>query len=132
MGPAYRAECADGRVTISAQGGPEDEPEEEAEPDNGDEEDVLAVKEKRPAWAAFESSDVQRYPLPGDLKFRQVRVQHRDEPVSEGVEYLYLFPGGTAEVAAIQLTDGRSVYTLITQPLTGKVRIYPDAMDVEM
>lgn len=134
--PAYRAECADGKVTISAQGGPEDEPPADevaaAAADSDNPEDALKVQEKRPSWAAFQSADVARYELAGDVKFASVKVQHQPEPITEGTAYLYLFPGGTAEVAAIQLTDGHGVYTLITAPLTGKVRVYAEAMDVEM
>lgn len=60
------------------------------------------------------------------IRFLQVETGHQDEPVRQGRAYLYFWPGGQAERAAIQLRISTSdadqdVMTLIVSPLTGKV-----------
>jgi general secretion pathway protein H len=68
-------------------------------------------------------------PLEGGIKFRRVQTAHDYETRKEGRAYLYFWPGGQTERAAIQLTyganddDEKHVVTLIVAPLTGKVTV---------
>lgn len=67
-------------------------------------------------------------PLERGIKFRSVHTGHDDEPRTEGRAYLYFWPGGMTERAAIQLRVGDSearseTVTLLVQPLTGRVTI---------
>lgn len=67
-------------------------------------------------------------PLEGGIKFRQVQTQHDDEPRKEGRAYLYFWPGGQTERAAIQLRSGpfedeKAALTILVSPLTGKVTV---------
>ena len=62
------------------------------------------------------------------IKFREVQTAHDDEPRKEGRAYLYFWPGGQTERAAIQLkvgelTDEKDAITLLVAPLTGKVTV---------
>jgi len=66
--------------------------------------------------------------LESDIRFLQVETSHQDDPVQQGRAYLYFWPGGQTERAAIQLRIASSdadkdVMTLIVSPLTGKVEL---------
>jgi len=68
-------------------------------------------------------------PLGRGLKFRSVQTLHDDEPHTSGRAYLYFWPGGQTERAAIQLaplsrdaTDNDTL-TVMVAPLTGKVTV---------
>ncbi|OJY28190.1 MAG: hypothetical protein BGO98_21585 [Myxococcales bacterium 68-20] len=74
-------------------------------------------------------------PLERGIKFRQVQTAHDYEPRTEGRAYLYFWPGGQTERAAIQLKIGDSgdenrTVTLIVAPLTGKVTIKDGAVEM--
>jgi general secretion pathway protein H len=75
--------------------------------------------------------------LPRGVSFRQIEVAHEDDPVTGEQVYLYFWPGGMTERAAIQLQMGDGagvpaddVMTVSVKPLTGGVRI--DNGPVEM
>lgn len=73
--------------------------------------------------------------LARNIKFRQVQTAHDDEPRTEGRAYLYFWPGGQTERAAIQLTvgdedDEKRTLTLLVAPLTGKVSIKDGAVEL--
>jgi len=56
---------------------------------------------------------------------RSIYLPRLEAEIKEGKVALYVWGGGRLERAAIYLSDGKgSEYTLVTQPLTGRVRIY--------
>ncbi len=68
--------------------------------------------------------------LPSGIQLWQVDVEHQDEPIREGKAYVYFFPGGQTENAAIQLRvagteeDSKTGFmTILVSPLTGKTNI---------
>jgi len=68
--------------------------------------------------------------------FRQIEIDHAEDPYLEGRAYLYFWPGGQTERAAIQVgrkddTDDDSGFTVLVSPLTGRVRIVSDAISME-
>jgi general secretion pathway protein H len=72
-----------------------------------------------------------------DIYFKQVEVGHQDEPVVEERAYIYFWPGGQTEVAAVQLqkgnvdeVDDRDVSTVLVSPLTGKVSVKSGPIDM--
>ena len=76
------------------------------------------------------------------IKIRQVHTAHDDAPRKEGRAYLYFWPGGQTERAAIQLRVGEpgkeekegdeaGTITLIVAPLTGKVTIKDGAVELQ-
>lgn len=74
-------------------------------------------------------------PLERGIKFRMVQTGHDEEPRKEGRAYLYFWPGGQTERAAIQLKVGEAnadedAITLMVAPLTGKVTVKNGAVDL--
>jgi general secretion pathway protein H len=68
--------------------------------------------------------------------FRKVETGHSPDGETEGRAYLYFWPGGRTERAAIQLKAASSTsaddgLTLLVSPLTGKVRIVQGAKPME-
>jgi general secretion pathway protein H len=66
--------------------------------------------------------------LEPNVRFLSVDAQHQSEPEVAGQAYLYFWPGGRTELAAIQLLVGRDetddfTQTIVVSPLTGKTRI---------
>jgi general secretion pathway protein H len=77
-----------------------------------------------------EASQIAQKSLRDDIFFRQIEVAHEDEPVTEDRVYLYFWPGGQTERAAIQIqkTKGtdvseKDIITIRVSPLTGKTEI---------
>lgn len=78
------------------------------------------------------------------ITFRAVQTGHDAEPITKGRAYLYFWPGGQTERAAIQLramtprkpdeepkpSDEKQVMTLFVSPLTGKVTIKDGALEL--
>lgn len=68
--------------------------------------------------------------LEPDVRFLQIETAHQEEPETERA-YLYFWPGGQTERAAIQLIRGspdadgadENVMTILVSPLTGKVEL---------
>ena len=76
-------------------------------------------------------------PLQRGITFRSVQTMHDDKPRTSGRAYLYFWPGGRTERAAIQVRIGESndddlTMTLIVSPLTGKVSIKGGAVDLKV
>jgi general secretion pathway protein H len=76
-------------------------------------------------------------PLQRGITFRSVQTTHDDTARTSGRAYLYFWPGGRTELAAIQLRIGDSEaeaqgLTVQVAPLTGKVAIKPGAVDLEV
>ena len=58
-------------------------------------------------------------------------VSHQPERYVAGKAFLYFWPSGLTENAAIHLAQGDDVNTLLVSPLTGKVRIVSGRVDAE-
>jgi general secretion pathway protein H len=94
-----------------------------------------AFKEIDPMGLAASEPGKGHKPLERGIKFRRVQTNHDDEPRKEGRAYLYFWPGGQTERAAIQLKvgdndDEKNAVTLIVAPLTGKVTIKDGAIEM--
>ncbi len=73
---------------------------------------------------------VRRTKLPGGLTIADINVTPRGK-VTQGKAMIHFFPGGYMERAVIHLKDDSSnEVTLITRPLTGKVKIFKGYIDV--
>ncbi|HTJ84377.1 MAG TPA: prepilin-type N-terminal cleavage/methylation domain-containing protein [Polyangiaceae bacterium] len=75
--------------------------------------------------------------LPGNIQFWQIDTQHQAAPIREGRAYLYFFPGGQTETAAIQLRisnadeeDKSSFLTVQVASLTGRTKIEKGRTDM--
>jgi general secretion pathway protein H len=74
----------------------------------------------------FDADDpAQGRELGKGVSFRQVQTEHDGQPRQEGRAYLYFWPGGGTEHAAIQLqrTGDEEGITIIVSALTGRARI---------
>jgi general secretion pathway protein H len=143
----YHAECAAGSVT-TARDREAALREDTARPRDGEREErglagqqggtrsleeLMTAEQQRVEQAAtfqgFTSEAVEARTLPGDVRVgvwtRQQRVY-----VESGVAYLYFFPQGFTEKAQVRLSQGDNVWTLTVAPLTGKVTVVPEALEV--
>ncbi len=70
--------------------------------------------------------------LGAGVRYRKVHVEHDESPAEEGRVYLYLWPGGSAERAAIQLArDGaKDGVTIMVSGLSGRARIEQGLLDL--
>lgn len=80
-------------------------------------------------YADYADDDVQEHTLPSSVRL-SVWTRHQQKPVSSGPAYLYFFPQGFTERAQIAVKQGSNVWTLTVQPLTGKVAVVPDELEV--
>ncbi len=75
--------------------------------------------------------------LQGGITFRSVQTTHDDTPRRHGRAYLYFWPGGRTERAAIQLRMGDAeersrILTVVVSPLTGKVTVKGGPAELEV
>ncbi len=66
--------------------------------------------------------------LEKNIRFLQVETGHQEEAVLQGRAYLYFWPGGQTERAAVQLRTSGSdaeadMMTILVSPLTGKAEL---------
>lgn len=68
-----------------------------------------------------------------DIRFVQVQTEHDTEPRVEGRAYLYFWPGGGTERAAIQITrpGDHLGLTVLVSALTGQARIERGRVELE-
>jgi general secretion pathway protein H len=136
---AYWSECAEGAVQLAREGeqatGGKRELTREEElladaREGGDEQEQMKLTLARKS--AFKvSSDIPRTQLGGSVRFLDIWVQHQPERYTGGKAYLYFWPSGLTERAAIHLAQGDDVNTLLVSPLSGKVRIVSGRVDAE-
>jgi general secretion pathway protein H len=68
-----------------------------------------------------------------DIRFLQVQTEHDTEPRVEGRAYLYFWPGGGTERAAIQITrpGDHQGLTVLVSALTGRSKILRGRVELE-
>jgi general secretion pathway protein H len=149
----YRAECAAGNVTTSRDRedmlreesrAREDEKRGQKRSDprrnftRGSDDmpgldELLAQEESRVENAArfseYTAEEVRPRELPSGVTV-SVWTRHQREPAEKGVAYLYFFPQGFTEKAHVYVRQGDNVWTLAVSPLTGKVEIAGEALEV--
>ena len=119
---AYWAECAPGPTGV-ALGDERTNDEELAQrfPDESDPEirRILAAS----TFGIFKDRLVPRRELPGRAAFGPVHLEGRREAQETGTAYVYFFPGGQAQKASVPVVEGRNVFTVVTEPFTGRTRV---------
>lgn len=150
-GASYRAECAQGAVTMSRdrEAALEDEnrQRERDERDgprraertlrSGDDEptleDLMAREQERVESAArfseYTSEEVRSTRLPGNVKV-SVWTRAQKNAVETGVAYVYFFPQGTAERAMIFVEQGDNAWTIDVSPLTGRTQVLSEKQEI--
>jgi len=61
---------------------------------------------------------------------KSIYVARLDQEIDEGKVALHIWRGGFLEKAAVYLSDGRTTYTLVTYPLTGRVKIHKGRVEL--
>ncbi|MBL0275797.1 MAG: prepilin-type N-terminal cleavage/methylation domain-containing protein [Anaeromyxobacter sp.] len=120
----WSAECAEGAVGVARgddAAATSDEELADRLPDERDQERRRLLAKTR--FGAFGDRLVTRRELPGTTAIREVRVEGRREPITEGTAYVHFFPGGQAERAWVEVADGDAVYTVVVEPFTGRARV---------
>jgi general secretion pathway protein H len=95
------------------------------------------------SWGFGDSQDTGKgggkggKPLQRGITFRAVQTTHDDKARTSGRAYLYFWPGGRTELAAITIRIGESTdddlaMTLLVAPLTGKVKIKGGAVELKI
>lgn len=151
--PTYRAECAEGAVTMSRdreaaldeatrnRDREREDRERGREPrrtlTSGDDEptleELMEREEQRVTSAArfseYTSEEVKPKELPPGVSV-EVWTRAQREAVGSGVAYVYFFPQGTAEKAMVFLTQGDNTWTIDVSPLTGKTQVYGERREI--
>jgi general secretion pathway protein H len=123
---SWWAECTEGRYALprdaaAAAREEEDAALEERFPDERDAERRRLLA--RPRFAQFKDRLGRKRSLPGGAEFTHVWTAHSPDPVSKGTAYVYFFPQGLAEAARIPVASHGNVYSVVTQPYTGRARV---------
>lgn len=139
----YRAECAAGAVTAAT------DREEALEEENRNAEEgerandrrgfsdtyqeLIAREQERVSKAAtfseFTTPEIEPRELPSDVRV-SIWTRHQRDYVESGTAFLYFFPQGFTEKAQVLLQQGDNAWTLVIEPLTGKVKIVSEALEV--
>ncbi|HVI24483.1 MAG TPA: hypothetical protein VM691_13420 [Myxococcales bacterium] len=136
----YWSECAAGTVRLDkggeqSAGGARSENRDEqllasirTETANAEEQVKVALAQK----SEFkQTQDIPKTDLGGSVKFLDVWIQHQTERYTSGKAFLYFWPSGLTESAAIHLGQGDDVNTLLVSPLSGRVKIRSGRVDAE-
>lgn len=151
---SYRAECAAGNVTTSRDrdvelregnrsadelarngksgGGAGGVKDFRSESGPNLDEELSAEKgrvEKAAQFSEFTAPELEPRKLPSGVKV-SVWTRHQHEPADQGLAYLYFFPQGFTERAQVYVRQGDNVWTLRIQPLTGKVDVVGEELEV--
>lgn len=124
---SFGAECAPKLVGVARgeaaakAAAAEDEDLEQRFPDEKDAERRRVLAASR--FGAFTDRLLRKRALPGRTEIREVRVEGRREPITEGKAYVHFFPGGQAERAFVEVADGTTLYTVVVEPFTGRARV---------
>lgn len=87
--------------------------------------EVGEFKPKRARFAAFKDLVLKPVKLKNTL-LRSVFTPRISEPLTSGRAYIYFYPLGQTEAAIVTLSDkdGETIYSLVSHPVTGRVKIY--------
>ena len=110
----------------------EEEREQERSGMFREEEDDPFGMSRRTGFQRAEDAVVEARELRHNIEFEQVHVEGRSRPATSGRVAIHFFANGLQQQAQIVLRDPSSdaVYTLETEPLTGRVRIFSGEREV--
>jgi len=147
---AYWAECTQGHFVLNSEreeardGAKSDDSAEQERLDRAlqdsstfglSEDDAAAMQAEKKRildqaeFADFTDDTVGKQQLPKDVDLA-VWVDHQRDKYTKGKAYLYFFPQGYTERAQIYLSTGDNFYTLKVSPLTGKVKVAGEELEL--
>ncbi len=80
-------------------------------------------------YDTYANEEIAERALPDSVRLT-VWTRHQRDIVKQGTAYMYFFPQGFTERAQLGISQGRNTWTLTVQPLTGKVAVVPDELEV--
>ncbi len=85
-----------------------------------------------PQWTTVKlrSKDASSKLKKASMLVKSIYVARLDQEIDEGKVALHIWRGGFVERAALYLSDGETTYTLVTYPLTGRVKIHEGRVDL--
>ena len=122
-GRAWRAECAPRLVGVARGKAEELDDEELARRFPGEQDADRRRLLASSRFGAFSDSLLKKRELSGRTVIREVRVEGRQDPITEGTAYVHFFPGGQAERAFIEVADGDTLFTVVVEPYSGRSRV---------
>lgn len=80
---------------------------------------------------AAEDMRVKKETLPDGISFAGLLTNRHTEMVTEGTDYVYFFPDGTAEKAFLWVTDGEEYWTVEVKALQGTGIVHKENLAAE-
>lgn len=80
-------------------------------------------------YQQYTAPEIEARELPANVRL-SVWTKHQRQPVKSGLAYLYFFPQGYTEKAMVIVNQGDNAWTLTISPLTGKVSVVSEALEV--
>ena len=124
---SYWAECAPGRAA------PESTADEEEIarrfPDEPDPEVRKVLSQSK--FGKFHDRLLEKRQLPGQTAFGPVHLEGKTQTQTEGQAYVYFFALGMAQKAYIPVVEGGNLFTVVTEPFTGRTRVVPGKVEVK-
>jgi general secretion pathway protein H len=128
--PTFWAECAPGPAGVAADARGEDEDDlarrfpSEADP-------AIRAMLAASTFGKLKDRLIPQRELPGRTRFGPVHLEGRRDAMESGIAYVYFFPGGRAQRAWIPIVDGKNVFTVVTEPFTGRTRVVTGKVEVK-
>lgn len=85
--------------------------------------------EQSAKFSSYTGEEITPHDLPSSVSL-SVWTRQQKTAVDQGVAYLYFFPQGYTEKAQVYVRQGDNVWTLVVSPLTGKVNIVAEELEV--
>jgi general secretion pathway protein H len=85
--------------------------------------------EQAARYSSYTGEEVEPHELPSNVTL-SVWTRQQKTAVEQGVAYLYFFPQGYTEKAQVYVRQGDNVWTLTISPLTGKVNVVAEELEV--
>jgi general secretion pathway protein H len=85
--------------------------------------------EQAAKFSAYTGEEITPRELPSSVSL-SVWTRQQKTAADQGVAYLYFFPQGYTEKAQVYVRQGDNVWTLVVSPLTGKVNIVAEELEV--
>ena len=126
---AYWAECAPGPATIASE--KDALTDEDLQKRFSEEPDPEVRKMLAPSkFGKFKDRLLERRELPSHTTFGALHLEGRSKEQEEGEAYVYFFPGGQAQKAYIPILEGKNLFTIVTEPFTGRTRVVLGKVEV--
>ncbi|MFU8804937.1 MAG: Tfp pilus assembly protein FimT/FimU [Bradymonadaceae bacterium] len=98
---------------------------------NERENDPFGMHQRKPSYQRISDGEVEPRSLPDGIRIIRVVTAYQRRPFESGRAAVSFFPNGFQQHVMIYLGDEHGgVSTLVTEPLTGRVRIYSRELDV--